>query len=562
MNFNELGLDPSILKALHEAGYTEPTPIQQKAIPPALSGRDLLGCAQTGTGKTAAFALPILQHMGKPEGGERPVRALVLTPTRELALQIYENFCQYGRYTGRIAAVVYGGVSQVPQVEALRRGADVLIATPGRLWDLMGQKLLDIGKVECFVLDEADRMLDMGFINDVKRIIKFLPHQRQTLLFSATMPGEIAELADSLLHKPVHVAITPAATPVELIEQGVYFAEKLEKRDLLQAVLRVRGVPQTLVFTRTKHGADRVARDLNRAGISAKSLHGDKSQGARQTALREFKEYKIACLVATDIAARGLDISELPLVINFDLPNIPETYVHRIGRTGRAGLEGTALSFCAQDERPYLKDIEKLTGVKIPVLERPEGELPAVPEQKKVVSAPPQERALRTGRRKAAATVARLAEKVQGTAKNSLRGQKQAPQRNGSASQGKPAKAVKAVHCQKTEESAEPARKPQKSRSIASPTQPLAVKYPKRTSGRSTGGRRTKEDLSMDISTPRLNQLPEATAARVRAKVLAKIAERQAAKREPPAASANGDADKKTNRSRRGRHRSSHTAAK
>ena len=374
MRFQDLKIDEAILKAMREIGYEEPTPIQEQASPAVLAGRDLLGCAQTGTGKTAAFAIPMLQRMGAPVPGEdRPVRGLILTPTRELALQIYENLCQYGRYTGRVSAVIYGGVSQNPQVEALRSGADILVATPGRLWDLMGQKLLDIGKVECFVLDEADRMLDMGFINDVKKIIAYLPKKRQTLLFSATMPEEIAELAESLLHKPKHVSIVPAATPVELIAQGVYFTEKKAKRELLRAVLEERSLPQTLVFTRTKHGADRVARDLSRAGIQAKSIHGDKSQNARQTALKQFKDYKIPVLVATDIAARGIDINELPLVINFDLPNIPETYVHRIGRTGRAGQEGTALSFCDPSELPYLKDIEALTRVAIPALEPPAG---------------------------------------------------------------------------------------------------------------------------------------------------------------------------------------------
>ena len=369
MKFSELGIHTPILKALAEAGYEAPTPIQEKALPPVLAGRDLLGCAQTGTGKTAAFAVPILQRLSCSEG--RGLRALILTPTRELALQIYENVCQYARYLPCTAAVIFGGVSQIPQVEAIQRGVDILIATPGRLWDLMGQKVLDLGRVECFVLDEADRMLDMGFINDVKKIVKCIPQKRQTLLFSATMPKEIAALADSLLHRPVRISITPAATPVELIEQKVYFVERADKRELLRTLLLGLGQPQTLVFTRTKHGADRVARDLNRAGISARALHGDKSQGARQAALRDFKDYRIAVLVATDIAARGLDISELPLVVNFELPNIPETYVHRIGRTGRAGQSGMAVSFCDSTERPYLADIEKLTRRNIPVEETP-----------------------------------------------------------------------------------------------------------------------------------------------------------------------------------------------
>ena len=367
MKFSELKIEKNILKALREAGYEQPTPIQQKAIPPLLDGHDLMGCAQTGTGKTCAFSVPIIQHIDREKGKPGVVRALILTPTRELALQIFENVCQYARYTACTAAVIFGGVSQVPQVEAIARGADILIATPGRLWDLMGQGIVKLGKVECFVLDEADRMLDMGFFPDVKRIIKYLPAKRQTMLFSATIPQEIAALADSLLHNPARISITPSAKPVEKIEQKVFLVEKAEKRELLIDTIRQSNVHQTLVFTRTKHGADRVARDLNRAGIKARSIHGDKSQNQRQRALEDFKSCKIAVLVATDIAARGIDISELPLVINFDLPNIPETYVHRIGRTGRAGQEGTAISFCDRSERPYLADIEKLIGKRIPL---------------------------------------------------------------------------------------------------------------------------------------------------------------------------------------------------
>ena len=372
MKFNELKLEKNILKALKEAGYSEPTPIQQQAIPPVLEGRDLMGCAQTGTGKTCAFAVPIIQRLAKSEGKKGTIRALILTPTRELALQIYENVCQYARYVPCSAAVIFGGVSQVPQVEAIERGVDILIATPGRLWDLMGQKIVKLDKAEFFVLDEADRMLDMGFFPDVKRIVKFLPKKRQTLLFSATIPAEIADLAEKMLHEPEHISVTPSAKPADKIEQQLYFVEKQEKRELLPDIIRQSYVHQVLVFTRTKHGADRVARDLNRAGIKTKSIHGDKSQNQRQRALADFKECKIAVLVATDIAARGIDINDLPLVINFDLPNIPETYVHRIGRTGRAGQEGTAISFCDRSERPYLKDIEKLIGKRIPVA----GEIP------------------------------------------------------------------------------------------------------------------------------------------------------------------------------------------
>lgn len=389
MKFEELQINEPILKALAEVGYSEPTPIQEQAIPPVLEGRDVLGCAQTGTGKTAAFAIPILQRLGAPrekQSPKRPVRALILTPTRELALQIYENFVAYGKYTGHTSTVVFGGVSQVPQVEALHRGVDVLIATPGRLWDLMGQKKVSLSGVECFVLDEADRMLDMGFFPDVKRIIRTLPQKRQTLLFSATIPSEIADLADSLLTDPVHISVTPTATPVEAIRQCVYMVDRCNKRALLAHVIKENGMQQTLVFTRTKHGADRVARDLKKAGISADAIHGDKSQGARQRALSDFKAGKVVALVATDIAARGIDISGLPFVINFDLPEIPETYVHRIGRTGRAGLEGTAISFCDGAQMSYLIDIEELTGRRIEEVEEHAypmtGEQPAEPEDK------------------------------------------------------------------------------------------------------------------------------------------------------------------------------------
>lgn len=382
MKFSELHIEKNILRALRESGYQQPTPIQEQAIPPVLAGRDLLGCAQTGTGKTCAFAVPIIQRLqqhrnANPNTKQPATRALVLTPTRELALQIYENVCQYARYTSCQAAVIYGGVSQVPQVEILTHGVDILIATPGRLWDLMGQGIVHLEHIESFVLDEADRMLDMGFFPDVKRIIPYLPNTRQTLLFSATMPKEIAALADSLLHNPVSISIAPPATPVETIQQWVYLVEKPEKRELLARIIRQYSAHQTLVFTRTKHGADRVARELNRMGIAAKALHSDKSQNQRQAALTDFRHGKIAVLVATDIAARGIDITELPLVINFDLPNIPDTYIHRIGRTGRAGQQGTAVSFCDRSERPYLQAIEQMMGKTIPVAE----EVPHVPHE-------------------------------------------------------------------------------------------------------------------------------------------------------------------------------------
>ena len=538
MRFQDLKIDEAILKAIREVGYDTPTPIQEKAIPVVLSGRDLLGCAQTGTGKTAAFAIPMLQRMGRPQPGEaRPVRGLILTPTRELALQIYENLCQYGRYTGRVAAVIFGGVSQNPQVEALQNGADILVATPGRLWDLMGQKLLDIGQVECFVLDEADRMLDMGFINDVKRIVKCLPKKRQTLLFSATMPQEIADLADSMLHKPAHISIVPAATPVELIQQGVYLVEKKAKRDLLRAVLEERSLPQTLVFTRTKHGADRVARDLSRAGIPAKSIHGDKSQSARQNALKQFKDYKIPVLVATDIAARGIDISELPLVINYDLPNVPETYVHRIGRTGRAGQEGTALSFCDPSELPYLKDIEALTRVAIPALEPPAG-TPLAEAQ----------------------TAARYVRHDPTLPPEPAKTEKQAGARRGKKKQEKAAKPEKqtgktvkdggkkgqrqrkkVVTAEKAAREPAPARTATKkgrgkhsgARTSVRPIEPAYQSITVRVSSKGGSNRRSRRDESegrVDIMTPRSGRpLAPSTAARIRAKVEAKLAERRAA---------------------------------
>ena len=538
MRFQDLKIDEAILKAIREVGYDTPTPIQEKAIPVVLSGRDLLGCAQTGTGKTAAFAIPMLQRMGRPQPGEaRPVRGLILTPTRELALQIYENLCQYGRYTGRVAAVIFGGVSQNPQVEALQNGADILVATPGRLWDLMGQKLLDIGQVECFVLDEADRMLDMGFINDVKRIVKCLPKKRQTLLFSATMPQEIADLADSMLHKPAHISIVPAATPVKLIQQGVYLVEKKAKRDLLRAVLEERSLPQTLVFTRTKHGADRVARDLSRAGIPAKSIHGDKSQSARQNALKQFKDYKIPVLVATDIAARGIDISELPLVINYDLPNVPETYVHRIGRTGRAGQEGTALSFCDPSELPYLKDIEALTRVAIPALEPPAG-TPLAEAQ----------------------TAARYVRHDPTLPPEPAKTEKQAGARRGKKKQEKAAKPEKqtgktvkdggkkgqsqrkkVVTAEKAAREPAPARTATKkgrgkhsgARTSVRPIEPAYQSITVRVSSKGGSNRRSRRDESegrVDIMTPRSGRpLAPSTAARIRAKVEAKLAERRAA---------------------------------
>ena len=369
MTFQTLGLCAPILTALEEHGYERPSPIQEKAIPPALAGRDVLGCAQTGTGKTCAFAAPILQRLSASRVQGHPLRALILTPTRELAIQIEESFLAYGKHLPLRCAVIFGGVGQNPQVEALGRGVDILVATPGRLMDLYQQGFVKLDQLEIFVLDEADRMLDMGFIHDVKKILKWLPRKKQTMLFSATMPPEIAELVNSLLHDPVRVAVDPVSSPVEAIEQSVYFVDKNNKTKLLAHLIRELDVKNALVFTRTKHGANKVARDLAKAGITAAAIHGNKSQTARQQALADFKAGKIQCLVATDIAARGLDIEELSHVFNYNLPEVPETYVHRIGRTGRAGREGAAVAFCDFGEKPLLRDIEKLMGRTVPAVE-------------------------------------------------------------------------------------------------------------------------------------------------------------------------------------------------
>jgi ATP-dependent RNA helicase RhlE len=363
MSFDTFGLCPEILRAVKAKSYKTPTPIQEKAIPHVLEGKDLLGCAQTGTGKTAAFALPILQrlHDTPPKGRHRRViRVLVLTPTRELANQIAESFGAYGKHTGLRHTVVYGGVSQNPQAQALRQGVDILVATPGRLLDLVSQRLADLSAVETFVLDEADRMLDMGFLPDIRRIIDKLPKDRQTLFFSATMPADIQRLSGSILRDPVRVAAGPVSSPAEDVEHSVYFVEKQNKGELLRHLLSDGSIKNALVFTRTKHGADRVTRQLARANVRAESIHGDKSQNARERALADFKRGTTRVLVATDIAARGLDIVDLSHVINYDLPDEPENYVHRIGRTGRAGASGIALSFCGIEERSSLIAIERL----------------------------------------------------------------------------------------------------------------------------------------------------------------------------------------------------------
>jgi ATP-dependent RNA helicase RhlE len=385
MTFSELNLIEPILRAVQQEGYTTPTPIQQQAIPHVLAGRDLIACAQTGTGKTAAFALPLIQHLSQGSGAadarpaqargdrrddrrpRRRIRALVLSPTRELALQILESFNAYGRYTGLKATVIYGGVGQNPQVQAMRAGVDVLIATPGRLLDLMGQGYVRLEAVERFVLDEADRMLDMGFIHDVRRIIAALPAQRQTLLFSATMPAEIQALADDILNQPVRVEVTPPATTVEKIAQSVYFVAKRNKRALLEHLLDDAAIRRALVFTRTKHGANKLAEQLEEANIMAEAIHGNKSQTAREKALSNFKSGMTRVLVATDIAARGIDVDDVTHVINFDLPYEPESYVHRIGRTARAGASGIAFSFCDEEEFRLLRDIQRLIRIDVPV---------------------------------------------------------------------------------------------------------------------------------------------------------------------------------------------------
>ncbi len=369
MTFEELKLQDSLLRAVKAQGYTTPTPIQAQAIPHVLAGRDVLGCAQTGTGKTAAFALPILQRLGTPPAQGRPVRCLVLTPTRELASQIEESFATYGANTGLRHTVIFGGVGQGEQVNALRRGVDVLVATPGRLLDLMSQRLVSFNALEILVLDEADRMLDMGFIHDVKRIIAAVPKKRQTLFFSATMPSEIQALSRSILTDPVKIEVTPVATTAETVDQRIYFVDKTQKRPLLVHLLGEPTFTRALVFTRTKNGANRVTRHLQEAGFGADVIHGNKSQNARERALESFKDGRVKVLVATDIAARGIDVEGISHVINFDLPNIPESYVHRIGRTGRAGAAGIAISFCDSEEREYLRDIERTIRRTVPVVE-------------------------------------------------------------------------------------------------------------------------------------------------------------------------------------------------
>lgn len=368
MTFRNLELIEPILKALDEKGYTSPTPIQQQAITPALNNRDILGLAQTGTGKTAAFTLPIIQKLYLENSNKKEIKALILTPTRELAIQINDSLKDYTKHTNLRHCVIFGGVKQTAQVKELKSGIDILVATPGRLLDLMTQDIIRLQTIRYFVLDEADRMLDMGFIHDIKRILPKLPQKKQTLFFSATLPNAITKLANSILQKPVRVEVTPVSSTVDTIKQCVYFAEKAEKRDLLIDLLQKEDIESILVFSRTKYGADRISRTLAKAKITSEAIHGNKSQNARQRALSNFKSKDTRVLIATDIAARGIDINDLELVINYDLPDTAETYVHRIGRTGRAGKTGRAISFCANDERAMLKDIQKLIGKTLSVI--------------------------------------------------------------------------------------------------------------------------------------------------------------------------------------------------
>lgn len=372
MLFQDLNLIEPILRALKTEGYTTPTPIQEQAIPILLQRRDLLGCAQTGTGKTAAFTIPILQLLYQDRlqhKEQKTIKALILTPTRELAIQINESIAAYGKHTGIKHLVIFGGVSQHSQTEALRRGVDILVATPGRLLDLIQQRYISLDHIKFLVLDEADRMLDMGFVHDVKKIIAKVPQKRQTLFFSATMPKEIQQLADSILNNPEKIEVTPVSSTADTIQQELYYVEKNDKRLLLAHILKDKDIKTALVFTRTKHGADKVVKDMHKIGITAEAIHGNKSQNARQRALKNFKDRTTRVLIATDIAARGIDIDELTHVINYEIPNIPETYVHRIGRTGRAGASGIALTFCDQEEIEFLKDIHKLIAKEIPVNE-------------------------------------------------------------------------------------------------------------------------------------------------------------------------------------------------
>ncbi|PQA55037.1 DEAD/DEAH box helicase [Siphonobacter curvatus] len=368
MNFQDLNLIKPILRALTDTGYTQATEIQHTAIPPILQGKDMIGCAQTGTGKTAAFAIPVLQLLHQKAPVKPGIRALVLTPTRELAIQIDENFQTYGKYLPIKRLSIFGGVPQGKQVTALKRGVDILIATPGRLLDLIQQGHISLSQVELLILDEADRMLDMGFINDVKKILTKLPAAKQTLFFSATMPTAIRKFANTILRRPVEINVTPVSSTAKTVQQSVYFVEKKQKTGLLVTLLKDASIRRTLVFTRTKHGADKLVKQLAQTGIQAAAIHGNKSQNARQKALNDFRDSRIRVLVATDIASRGIDIDELPHVVNYEIPEVPETYVHRIGRTGRAGFNGVAVSFCDSEEKADWMNIQKLIGLRMPMM--------------------------------------------------------------------------------------------------------------------------------------------------------------------------------------------------
>lgn len=389
MKFEDLKLIDPILRAVEQKGYTEPTPIQQQAIPLVLNRKDILGCAQTGTGKTAAFAIPIIQLIHKIEGektGKPILRSLIVTPTRELAIQIDENIKAYGKHTHIKNAVIFGGVKQGSQVEKLKRGVHILVATPGRLLDLIDQGYIHLNDIKLFVLDEADRMLDMGFINDIRKLLKLLPEKRQSLFFSATMPDNIVKLSNTILSNPTKIEVTPASTTAETVTQYLYYTNRNKKHNLLMHILDERNIEQVLVFSRTKHGADRIARNLKKSNVVAAAIHGDKAQNQRQKALKQFKEGKVRVLVATDIAARGIDIDKLRYVINYDVPNLPETYVHRIGRSGRAGEEGIAISICEPEENAYIRDIQKLIGKKLDVMQNnpfPQTDKPMTEAEKK-----------------------------------------------------------------------------------------------------------------------------------------------------------------------------------
>lgn len=367
MTFNQLDIIQPILKAIETAGYTQPTEIQERSIPTILKGNDIIGCAQTGTGKTAAFAIPIIQLMQQTPKKSKAIRTLVLTPTRELAVQINENFNLYKGSLRLSNIAIYGGVRQRGQVTALNRGVDILIATPGRLMDLIEQGYVHLNEVEILVLDEADRMLDMGFVNDIKKILKYIPKNRQTLFFSATMPKKIKSFAETILKQPQQIIVSPISSTTESVTQSVYMVENKKKEELLIEILRGQKLKRSLVFTRTKHGADQLMKTLNKLGVKTAAIHGNKSQNARQNALDDFKNNRITVLIATDIASRGIDIDELSFVVNYEMPNVPETYVHRIGRTGRGGNFGEAVSFCSKDERSELRDIQKLIGFKLPI---------------------------------------------------------------------------------------------------------------------------------------------------------------------------------------------------